>query len=44
MNWSERYNSNNLENSDQQQPAAQNSIGHHLNQLYMTKMILYTIR
>ena len=34
MNWSERYNSNNLENSDQQQPAAQNSIGHHLNQLY----------
>ena len=34
MNWPERYNSNNLENSGQQQPAAQNSIGHHLNQLY----------
>ena len=34
MNWAQRYANNNLENSNQQQPAAQNSIGSHLTQLY----------
>ena len=32
--WAQRYANNNPENSNQQQPAAQNSIGSHLTELY----------